>query len=131
MCSLGTSSQVCLFILGLIISLPIFTNCPNMCVSSPVVKVRANLEAPSVLVYSLHIFFAYLACLKWSYMTLIHTSHQKFGAYFGIHFANIFFLFGLPQMVLHDLNSYFTSNIWCIIWDILGIKVLFTSAYQP
>ena len=44
-------------------------------------------------------------------------------------FSNIVRLFGVPKIVLHDHDSRFTSNFWKALWELLGTKVLFTSAY--
>ena len=41
----------------------------------PCFKGEGKLEPPSVLIYSLNIFFTCLACLKWSYMIVICTAH--------------------------------------------------------
>lgn len=49
----------------------------------------------------------------------------------NLFFANVVRLFGLPKMVLHDRDSRFTSNFWRALWELLGTKVLFTSAYHP
>ena len=45
-----------------------------------------------------------------------------------IYFSNIVRLFGIPKMVLHDHDSRFTSNLCKALWELLGTKVLFTSA---
>ena len=45
--------------------------------------------------------------------------------------SNIFRLFGVPKMVLHDHDSRFTFNFWKALWEFLGNKVLFTSTYHP
>ena len=44
-------------------------------------------------------------------------------------FSNIVRLFGVLKMVLHNHDSKFTSNFWKALWEFLGTKILFTSAY--
>ena len=46
-------------------------------------------------------------------------------------FSNIVRLFGVPIIVLHNRDLRFTSNFWKALWELLGIKVLFASAYHP
>ena len=48
----------------------------------------------------------------------------------NLFFPNIVKLFGVPKIVLHDHDSRFTSNFWKALWEFLGTKVLFTSAYH-
>ena len=47
-----------------------------------------------------------------------------------LFFSNIVRFFGVPKMVVHDRDSKFTSNFWEALWELLGTKVLFTSAYH-
>ena len=35
------------------------------------------------------------------------------------------------KMVLHDCNSRFTSRFWKALWELLGNKIHYTSAYYP
>ena len=49
----------------------------------------------------------------------------------NLFFFNIIRLFGIPKMVLHDRDSRCMSNFWKALWEFLGTKVLFTSAYKP
>ena len=48
-----------------------------------------------------------------------------------IFFFNIIRLFGILKMVLYNRDSRLTSNFWKGLWEFLGTKVLFISAYHP
>ena len=48
----------------------------------------------------------------------------------NLFFSNIVRLFVVPKIVLHDHDSRFTSNFWKALWELLGTKVLFISAYH-
>ena len=55
------------------------------------------------------------------------------GALSGPECANFFFsiilrLFSIMKMLLDDCDSRFTSNFWKALWELLGTKVLLTSA---
>ena len=50
--------------------------------------------------------------------------------------ATLFFnavvrLFGLPDEVLHDRDPRFTADFWRHLWDSLGSRAVFSSAYHP
>ena len=52
------------------------------------------------------------------------------------HVAQLFFnsavcLFGLPDKVLHDRDPRFTADIWRHLWNSLGSRAVFSSAYHP
>ena len=49
----------------------------------------------------------------------------------NLFFSNIVRLFGVLKIVLHDQYSRLTSNFCKALWELLGTKVLFTSAYYP
>ena len=40
-------------------------------------------------------------------------------------------LFGLPDEVLHDRDPRFTADFWRHLWDSLGSRAVFSSAYHP
>ena len=49
--------------------------------------------------------------------------------------ANLFFntvvrLFGLPDEVLHDRDPRFTADFWRHLWDTMGSRAVFSSAYH-
>ena len=46
-----------------------------------------------------------------------------------LFFSNIIGLFGVTKMVLYNHDLGFTSNFWKALLELLGTKVLFTSAY--
>ena len=39
--------------------------------------------------------------------------------------------FGLPDEVLHDRDPRFTADIWRHMWDAMGSRAVFSSAYHP
>ena len=49
----------------------------------------------------------------------------------NLFFSNIIRLFGAYKLVLHDRYSRFTFRFWKTLWEFLGTRVLFTSAYYP
>ena len=49
----------------------------------------------------------------------------------SLFFYNIIRLFGILEKVLYDHDSRFTSKFWKDLWELLGTKVLFTSAHHP
>ena len=40
-------------------------------------------------------------------------------------------LYGVPCCVLHDHNPQFTAQFWHALWNIMGCKTIYTSAYHP
>ena len=40
-------------------------------------------------------------------------------------------LFGLPDEVLHDRDPRFTADFWRYLWDAMGSRAAFSSAYHP
>ena len=40
-------------------------------------------------------------------------------------------LFGLPDEVLHDHDPRFTADLWRHLWDTMGSRAVFSSAYHP
>ena len=40
-------------------------------------------------------------------------------------------LFGLPDEVLHDRDPHFTADFWKHLWDTMGSRAVFSSAYHP
>ena len=54
----------------------------------------------------------------------------------GAQVAQAFFegvvrLFGVPRSVLSDRDPRFTGMFWKSLWNILGSKCVFSSAYHP
>ena len=52
------------------------------------------------------------------------------------HVARLFFdsvvrLFGVPEDVVHDRDPRFTSDFWRCLWELMGTKVVLSSAYHP
>ena len=52
------------------------------------------------------------------------------------HVAQLFFdsvvrVFGLPDEVLHDRDPRFTADFWRHLWDSLGSRAVFSTAYHP
>ena len=52
------------------------------------------------------------------------------------HMAQLFFdsvvrVFGLPNEVLHDRDPRFTADFWRYLWDSLGSRAVFSTAYHP
>ena len=37
---------------------------------------------------------------------------------------------GLPDKVLHDMDSRFTADFWTSLWKVLGSRAVFSSAYR-
>ncbi|MBW0468124.1 hypothetical protein O181_007839 [Austropuccinia psidii MF-1] len=44
---------------------------------------------------------------------------------------NIIFLCGVPQIIISDRDSKFTSEFWTHFYDMLGNKLSFSTAYHP
>ena len=40
-------------------------------------------------------------------------------------------LFGLPDEVPHDRVPRFTADFWRYLWDTMGSRAVFSSAYHP
>ena len=52
------------------------------------------------------------------------------------HVAQLFFnsvvrVFGLPDELLHDRDPRFITDFWRHLWDSLGSRAVFSSAYHP
>ena len=50
--------------------------------------------------------------------------------------AQLFFdavvrLYGVPRSVVHDRDPRFTSQFWQSLWQIMGCRTMFSSAYHP
>ena len=48
-----------------------------------------------------------------------------------LFYENVVRLFGVPNTILHDRDVQFTSQFWTAFFELIGSKVLFTSAYHP
>ena len=48
-----------------------------------------------------------------------------------LFYENVVRLFGVPNTILHDQDVLFTSQFWTAFFELIGSKVLFTSAYHP
>ena len=46
-------------------------------------------------------------------------------------FKKVVRLFGLPDEVLHDRDLRFTVDFWRHLWDTMGSRAVFSSAYHP
>ena len=54
----------------------------------------------------------------------------------ALQVASLFFnavvrLFGLPDEVLYDRDPRFTADFWMHLWDTMGSRAVFNSAYHP
>ena len=47
-----------------------------------------------------------------------------------LFYENVVRLFGVPNTVLHDQDVRFTSQFWTVFFELIGSKILFTSAYH-
>ena len=48
-----------------------------------------------------------------------------------LFFDSVVRLFGIPDNVVHDRDPRFTGEFWRCLWDLMGSKTVFTSAYHP
>ena len=48
-----------------------------------------------------------------------------------LFFDSVVRLFGIPDTVLHDRDPRFTADFWRCLWDLMGSKAVFSSAYHP
>ena len=48
-----------------------------------------------------------------------------------LFFYSMVCVFGLPDEVLHDRDPRFTADFWRHLWDSLGSRAVFYSAYHP
>ena len=48
-----------------------------------------------------------------------------------LFFEHIVRLFGIPCIVLHDFDAFFTAYFWCCLWELLVSRVTLSSAYYP
>ena len=78
-----------------------------------------------------------MTCIEWllGYVRLIPCFMGE-GKLSAEHVAQLFFdsvvrVFGLPDEVLHDRDPRFTANLWRLLWDSLGSRAVFFSAYHP
>ena len=49
----------------------------------------------------------------------------------ALFFNAVVRLFGLPEEVLHDRDPRFTAHFWRYLWDTMGSRAVFSSAYHP
>ena len=47
-----------------------------------------------------------------------------------LFYDNVARLFGVPNTLFHDRDVQFTSQFWTAFFELIGRKVLFTSAYH-
>ena len=47
-----------------------------------------------------------------------------------LFFENWVRFFGIPKIVLHDHDVYFTAAFWKVFWSITGMQTVFSSAYH-
>ena len=48
-----------------------------------------------------------------------------------LFFENWVRFFGIPKVVLHDRGLHFTAAFWKALWSIMGMRIVFSSAYHP
>ena len=48
-----------------------------------------------------------------------------------LFFNNIFRSFGVPQVMVHDRDPRFTSSFWSALFEMLGSRVVLSSAFHP
>ena len=48
-----------------------------------------------------------------------------------LFFNNIVHSFGVPQAVVHDRDPRFTSSFWSALFEMLGSRVVLSSAFHP
>ena len=48
-----------------------------------------------------------------------------------LFFDNIVCSFGVPQAVVHDRDPRFTSSFWSALFEMLGSRVVLSSAFHP
>ena len=54
----------------------------------------------------------------------------------ALQVAQLFFdnwvrFFGAPRYVIHDHDICFTAAFWKVLWSLLGMRTVFSSAYHP
>ena len=73
---------------------------------------------------------------KFSKFTRLVPCFMGGGALGAPEVARLFFdhvvrLYGVPQVVLSDRDPRFTSEFWRALWEIMGTRVVLSSAYHP
>ena len=48
-----------------------------------------------------------------------------------LFFDNIVRSFGVPQAVVHDRDPRFTSSFWSALFEMLGSRVVLSTAFHP
>ncbi|MBW0558460.1 hypothetical protein O181_098175 [Austropuccinia psidii MF-1] len=48
-----------------------------------------------------------------------------------VFWNNIIFSCGVPKIIIRDRNPKFTSEIWTNLYEMLGTKIAFSTAYHP
>ena len=48
-----------------------------------------------------------------------------------LFFENWVRFFGIPKVVLHDHDAGFIAALWKVLWSIMGMQTIFSSAYHP
>ena len=48
-----------------------------------------------------------------------------------LFFNNWVRFFGIPKVVLHYCDAHFTAAFWIALWSIMGMQMVFSSAYYP
>ena len=70
---------------------------------------------------------------KWVKLIPMVVGEGELSTLFVAHlfFNHIVYTFGVPQMVIHDRGSQFTSYFWTTLWELLGTRVSLSSTYHP
>ena len=48
-----------------------------------------------------------------------------------LFFASWVWYDGVPKWLAHNHDVHFTAIFWCVLWAMLGMQTLFSSAYHP
>ena len=70
---------------------------------------------------------------KWVKLIPMVMWEGKLSVLSAVHlfFNHIVCSFGVPLVVLHDLDPRFTSSFWTTLWELLGTRVSLSSSYHP
>ena len=44
---------------------------------------------------------------------------------------NIYRLYGMPESIISDRDTYFMSKFWRTLFELLGMKLIFSTAFHP
>ena len=63
---------------------------------------------------------------SWVWGTQLSTSEVA-----KLFFASWVWYDGVPKWLAHNHDVHFTAIFWCVLWAMLGMQTLFSSAYHP